>query len=41
MKTMNDNKRKAGILLGVSSLPSRFGIGDFGENAYRFLDLLS
>lgn len=38
---MNDNKRKAGILLGVSSLPSRFGIGDFGENAYRFLDLLS
>lgn len=38
---MEEKNRKAGILLGVSSLPSRFGIGDFGENAYRFLDLLS
>lgn len=30
--------RKAGILLSVSSLPSDFGIGDFGENCYRFID---
>lgn len=36
-----DNKRKAGILIGVNSLPSRFGIGDFGKEAYRFVDLLS
>lgn len=34
-----DTTRKAGILLGVSSLPSRFGIGDFGPSAYSFLNL--
>lgn len=33
-------KRCAGILCPVSALPSRFGIGDFGENSYRFVDLL-
>ncbi len=33
-------KRCAGILCPISALPSRFGIGDFGENSYRFVDLL-
>ena len=32
--------RKAGVLLGVSSLPSAYGIGDFGESCYRLVDLL-
>ena len=32
--------RKAGILLAVSSLPSRHGVGDFGPNAYAFIDQL-
>lgn len=31
---------KYGVLLSISSLPSRHGIGDFGENAYRFIDFL-
>lgn len=30
--------RKAGILLAVSSLPSPYGIGDFGESSYHFID---
>lgn len=29
--------RKAGILLAISSLPSRHGIGDFGETSYAFI----
>jgi 4-alpha-glucanotransferase len=29
--------RKSGILLAVSSLPSRHGIGDFGPEAYSFV----
>lgn len=33
--------RAAGILLHPTSLPSRFGIGDFGPAAYRFVDFLS
>ncbi|MBR6896862.1 MAG: 4-alpha-glucanotransferase [Lachnospiraceae bacterium] len=33
--------RKAGILLHPSSLPSRYGIGDFGHGAYRFIDFLA
>lgn len=31
-------KRCAGVLLAVSSLPSNYGIGDFGSEAYRFID---
>lgn len=31
---------KYGILLAVSSLPSNHGIGDFGDNAYRFISFL-
>ncbi len=34
------HKRCAGILLPVSSLPSKFGIGDFGGEAYKFADFL-
>ncbi|HIU76858.1 MAG TPA: 4-alpha-glucanotransferase [Candidatus Pelethocola excrementipullorum] len=33
--------RTAGILMPVASLPSKSGVGDFGENAYRFVDELS
>ncbi len=33
-------KRSAGILLAVSSLPSRFGIGCFGAEARQFVDFL-
>ena len=32
--------RGSGILAHVSSLPSEYGIGDFGEGAYRFIDFL-
>jgi 4-alpha-glucanotransferase len=35
------NNRVSGILLHVSSLPSQFGIGDLGPEAYRFADFLS
>lgn len=34
------NEREAGILLALSSLPSRFGIGDIGPEAYHFVDFL-
>lgn len=33
-------RRKSGILLAVSSLPSEYGIGDFGRSAYNFIDFL-
>ena len=33
-------KRECGILLAISSLPSAYGIGDFGKEAYRFVDFL-
>jgi len=33
--------RTSGMLLAVSSLPSAYGIGDFGDEAYSFIDLLS
>jgi 4-alpha-glucanotransferase len=32
--------RSSGVLLPVSSLPSRFGIGDFGPGAARFVEFL-
>ena len=34
-------KHKSGILLPVSALPSRYGIGSFGKAAYDFVDLLA
>ncbi len=32
--------RTSGILLHISSLPSNYGIGSFGKEAYRFVDFL-
>ncbi len=33
-------KRGAGLLLHITSLPSEFGIGDFGPAAFEFVDFL-
>ncbi len=33
-------QRSAGVLMNLSSLPSPFGIGDFGRGGYAFVDLL-
>ncbi|HXG91950.1 MAG TPA: 4-alpha-glucanotransferase [Blastocatellia bacterium] len=33
--------RASGILLHPTSLPGRFGIGDLGDEAYRFVDFLA
>lgn len=33
-------ERKSGVLLHITSLPSPFGIGDLGPEAYRFVDFL-
>lgn len=37
---MTASCRESGILLHISSLPSRQGIGNFGPEAYRFVDFL-
>lgn len=34
------NKKGSGILLHITSLPSRYGIGDLGPEAYKFADFL-
>lgn len=33
--------RRAGVLAAVFSLPGRYGIGDFGQQAYRFVDMIA
>ena len=33
--------KKKGILLPIFSLPSKYGVGDFGKEAYEFIDILS
>ncbi len=33
-------ERKCGILMPISSLPCKYGIGSFGKDAYEFIDLL-
>ena len=33
-------KRKSGVLLHISSLPSGYGVGNFGASAYEFVDML-
>lgn len=33
-------KRESGILLSITSLPSRYGIGCFSKEAYEFVDRL-
>lgn len=37
---MQPHKRAAGVLLHISSLPGKEGIGTLGESAYRFADFL-
>lgn len=37
---MNNQKREAGVLLHPVSLPSKYGIGDLGDEAYKFIDIL-
>ncbi len=32
--------RQAGVLMAISSLPSKYGVGDFGSSAYEFVDRL-
>lgn len=34
-------ERSSGILMHISSLPSEYGIGDFGSKAYEFVDFLN
>lgn len=34
-------RRQSGVLLHISSLPSAYGIGDFGPQAYEFVEFLS
>lgn len=38
---MKESKRKSGILLHISSLPSRYGVGDLGSEAYRLIRQLA
>ena len=37
---MRPRERAAGVLLHISSLPGKEGIGTLGESAYRFADFL-
>lgn len=32
--------RTSGILMHITSLPGKFGIGTFGQSAYDFVDFL-
>lgn len=34
-------RRRSGILLHLTSIPSRYGVGDLGEGAYQFADFLA
>ena len=36
-----DNTRSAGVLLHISSLPGKYGIGSLGKEAYRFAKRLA
>lgn len=38
--TKSENKRKAGLLLHITSLASPFGVGDIGPQAFAFADFL-
>ena len=33
--------KKTGILFPISALPSAYGVGDFGQNAYQFIDKIA
>ena len=39
VRKLNSN-RKAGILLHITSLPSKYGVGTLGKSAYEFVDWL-
>jgi 4-alpha-glucanotransferase len=41
VRPSKNKTRKSGLLLHVTSLPSKYGIGDFGPEAYKFADFLS
>ena len=41
MGNSNVFKRNAGILMAISSLPSPYGIGTLGKDAYEFVDFLA
>ncbi|HEY1007280.1 MAG TPA: 4-alpha-glucanotransferase, partial [Sphingobacteriaceae bacterium] len=41
LRPEKDRSRRAGILLSLTSLPSDFGIGDMGPEAYAFADFLA
>ena len=41
MPLRDDGKKCSGILLAVSSLPSKYGIGSFDKSAYDFVDFLA
>ena len=40
MKGYYNMKRASGVLLPVSSLPSKYGIGCFSKEAYKWIDQL-
>ncbi len=40
IQTQKQRRRRAGVLMPVSSLPSDFGIGTLGKGAYAFVDWL-
>ena len=33
--------KQAGILMPVASLPTEFGVGDFGKTSYQFVDFIA
>ena len=33
-------KRSFGVLMPIFSLPSKYGVGDFGSESYKFIDFL-
>ncbi len=41
MSSDHPDRRQAGILVHVSSLPSRYGIGDLGPTAHAWIELLA
>ena len=40
LRSLKLNERRAGVLLHITSLPSKYGIGSLGEEAYKFIDFL-
>lgn len=41
MAKKKKDERMAGILMPVASLPSKDGVGSFGKEAYKFIDMLA